>query len=56
MIGIQKVLISIKARRINNLHKKAGCMTDALYFIKKYFLTRTGRSMHDGAVFGYKIN
>ena len=40
MIGVQKVRISIRARRFNLLHKKAGYMTDALFSSKK-LLTHT---------------
>lgn len=34
MIGIQKVRISIRARRNDSLLQQAGYMTDALYLIK----------------------
>ena len=40
MIGVQKVRISIRARRINSLHLKAGYMTDAS-FLSRNLLTRT---------------
>jgi hypothetical protein len=31
MIGVQKVRLSIRARRFDSLHIKAGYMTDALF-------------------------
>jgi len=40
MIGVQKVRISIRARRFNPLHTKAGYMTDALFSSNK-LLTHT---------------
>ena len=40
MIGVQKVRISIRARRNYPLHTKAGYMTDALLSSKK-LLTHT---------------
>ena len=46
MIGIQKVRISIRARRFNSLHRKAGYMTDALFSSKKT-LDAHGWSIHD---------
>lgn len=35
IIGIQKVRISIRARKFNYFHSKAGYITDALYLFKK---------------------
>ena len=46
MIGVQKVRISIRARRLNALQKKAGYMTDALFSSKKT-LDAHGWSIHD---------
>ena len=40
LIGVQKVRISIRARRNDFLHLKAGYMTEALFLIKN-LLTRT---------------
>lgn len=40
MIGVQKVRISIRARRNDILHSEAGYMTDALFSSKK-LLTHT---------------
>ena len=40
LIGVQKVRISIRARRNDSFHLKAGYMTEALFLIKN-LLTRT---------------
>jgi hypothetical protein len=56
MIGVQKVRISIRARRFDSLHKEAGYMTDA-YSLSKNLLTRTaGPYMTQGVKWHGRIN
>jgi hypothetical protein len=46
MIGVQKVRISIRARRYYTLHQQAGYMTDAFHLFN-YSLDAHGWSIHD---------
>lgn len=50
VIGVQKVRISIRARRNKILHSEAGYMTDALFSSKKS-LDVHGWSIHGPALY-----
>lgn len=53
VIGVQRVRISIRARKVNSIHKKAGYMTDALFSSNKS-LDAHSWSIHDLDIFSHK--